>query len=165
MAGFRENAVLSRAAMASSEHLERCVQATLALPAPKASRMRLVQQSEGRAVCRIEATEAVCANTGALSGGDLYGLLDSVAYLAVITMLPDEETGVSHDSHFSLLTMAPLESEVEVRAQVQKRGRNVAFIRVEAFVVTDGGMKLLALATITKSIISLTQRLRHRPGA
>ena len=156
--------MLVTAVMASPEHLDRCVQATLSMPTAKAARMRLVEQSDGRAVCRIEATEAVCANTGALSGGDLYGLLDSVAYLGVITLLPDEETGVSHDSHFSLLTMAPFGSEVEIRSEVQKRGRNVAFIRVEAFVVTDDGMKLLALATITKSIISLKQRLRHRPG-
>jgi acyl-coenzyme A thioesterase PaaI-like protein len=61
--------------------------------------------------------------------------------------------------------MAPLGSEVEVRSEVQRLGRNVAFIRVEAFVVTDGGMKQLAMATITKSIISLKQRLRHAPGA
>ena len=151
--------------MATSEHLQRCVQATLSLPTCKASEMRLIEQSEGRAVCRLTATEAVCANTGALSGGDLYGLLDSVAYLGVITMLPDDATGVSHDAHFSLLTMAPLGSEVEVRSEVQRLGRNVAFIRVEAFVVTDGGMKQLAMATITKSIISLKQRLRHAPGA
>jgi acyl-coenzyme A thioesterase PaaI-like protein len=151
--------------MAISEHLETVANAVLSLPVSKAARMRLVEQSEGRAVCRLEATEAVCANTGALSGGDLYGLLDTVAYLALIPLVPDADTAATHDAHFSLLTMAPLGSEVEIRSEVQRQGRNVAFMRVEAFVVTSDGMKLLALATVTKSIISLEQRLRHRSAA
>ena len=132
------------------------------MPTAKACNLRLIEQSEGRAVCRLDVTEAVTAGTGALSGGDLYGLLDTVAYLGVITLLPDEETGVSHDAHFSLLTMAPLGSEVEIWSSVQKRGRNVAFIRVEAFVLGGDEPKPLALATVTKSLISMQQRLRHR---
>ena len=148
----------------SSDHLELCVQATLGLPSAAACKLRLVEQSAGRAVCRLDVTEGVCAGTGALSGGDLYGLLDSIAYLGLIGLLPDDETGVSHDAHFSLLSMAPLGSEVEIRSVVQKRGRSVAFIRVEAFVLGSGEPKLLALATVTKSIISMKRRLRHKPA-
>ena len=149
----------------SAAHLELCVRTTLSLPSGAACNLRLVEQSAGRAVCRLEVTEAVCAGTGALSGGELYGLLDSIAYLGVITLLPDDETGVSHDAHFSLLSMAPLGSEVEIRSAVQKRGRSLAFIRVEAFVLGGDEPKPLALATVTKSIISMKQRLRHRPNA
>lgn len=146
-------------------HLELCVRTTLSLRTAAACNARLIEQSPGRAICRLDVTEEVCAGTGALSGGDLYGLLDSIAYLGVITLMPDDETGVSHDAHFSLLSMAPLGTEVEIRSSVQKRGRSVAFIRVEAFVLGGDEPKPLALATVTKSIISMKQRLRHRPGA
>jgi len=148
----------------SADHLDLCVRTTLALPSAAACKLRVVEQSSGRAVCRLDVTEEVCAGTGALSGGDLYGLLDSIAYLGLITLLPDDETGVSHDAHFSLLSMAPLGTEVEIRSVVQKRRRHVAFIRVEAFVLGAGEPKLLALATVTKSIISMKQRLRHKPA-
>lgn len=148
----------------SSDHLDLCVRTTLALPSAAACNLRVVEQQPGRAVCRLDVTEGVCAGTGALSGGDLYGLLDSIAYLGLITLLPDDETGVSHDAHFSLLSMAPLGTEVEIISVVQKRGRHVAFVRVEAFVLGAGEPKLLALATVTKSIISMKQRLRHKPA-
>ena len=148
----------------SPDHLDLCVRTTLALPSAAACNLRLLEQSPGTALCRLDVTDAVCAGTGALSGGDLYGLLDSIAYLGVITLLPDDETGVSHDAHFSLLSMAPLGTEVEVRSAVQKRGRSLAFIRVEAFVLGGDEPKPLALATVTKSIISMEQRLRHRPS-
>jgi acyl-coenzyme A thioesterase PaaI-like protein len=147
---------------ATSAHLDLCANASLSLPTAKACNLRLVEQSDGTAVCRLDVTGPVTGGTGALSGGDLYGLLDLVAYLGLISELPDDETGVSHDAHFSLLTMAPLGAEVEIRSSVQRRGRNVAFIRVEAFVLGGPEPKLLALATITKSIMSLEQRLRHR---
>ena len=148
----------------SSDHLDLCVRTTLALPSAAACNLRVVEQPSGRAVCRLDVTEGVCAGTGALSGGDLYGLLDSIAYLGLVTLLPNDETGVSHDAHFSLLSMAPLGTEVEIRSVVEKRGRHVAFIRVEAFVLGAGEPKLLALATVTKSIISMKQRLRHKPA-
>lgn len=148
----------------SSDHLDLCVRTTLALPSAAACNLRVVEQQPGRAVCRLDVTEGVCAGTGALSGGDLYGLLDSIAYLGLITLLPDDETGVSHDAHFSLLSMAPLGTEVEIISVVQKRGRHVAFVRVEAFVLGAGEPKLLGLATVTKSIISMKQRLRHKPA-
>lgn len=110
----------------------------------------------------MDVTEAVAAGTGALSGGELYGLIDSVAYLAVAPMLPDDEAAVSHDAHFSLMSTAPVGCLVEVRSTVQRRGRALAFIRVEAVIVDGEPEKPLALATVTKSIISMSQRLRHR---
>ena len=94
----------------SPDHLDLCVRTTLALPSAAACNLRLLEQSPGTALCRLDVTEAVCAGTGALSGGDLYGFLDSIAYLG-----GDEP-------------------------------------------------KPLALATVTKSIISMKQRLRHRPA-
>ncbi|MGB5810801.1 MAG: PaaI family thioesterase [Polyangiales bacterium] len=141
------------------------VRKTLGLPSSAAGNLRVVESGEGEVVCRLDVTEALCANTGALSGGELYGILDSVAYLSILTVLSEQEAAVSHDAHFSLMSMAPLGSEVEIHAKVQRRGRSVAFIRVDAFVLGDDTRKPLALATITKSIIPMNVRLRHRSSA
>jgi acyl-coenzyme A thioesterase PaaI-like protein len=149
----------------SPEHLALCVNAALALPTSKACNLRLVSQGNGEAVCQMDVTEAVCAGTGALSGADLYGLLDLIGYLAVTTQLSDEEAAVSHDAHFSLMSTAPLGSVVEVRSAVQRRGRALAFIRVDAFVLGSPSPKHLAMATVTKSLISTEQRMRHRQKA
>jgi len=65
------------------------------------------------------------------------------------------ETTSSHNAHFSLMSMEPLGFDVEIHATVGRRGRNVAFVRVNA-------PKPLALATITKSIIPKNVRLCHR---
>lgn len=147
---------------ASAAHLKLCVDKTLGLRSARACNLRLTEHAAGTAVCRMDVTEAVSAGTGALSGGELYGLLDAIAYLAIVPMLPDDEAAVSHDAHFSLMSMAPLGSEIEIRSEVHKRGKNLAFIRVEAFVLEADQLKPLALATVTKSIISMAQRLRHR---
>lgn len=149
----------------SPEHLQLCVNAALALPTSKACNLRLVSQSKGEALCHLDVTEAVSAGTGALSGGELYGLLDLIGYLAVTTLLSDDEAAVSHDAHFSLMTSAPVGSVVEVRSAVQRRGRGLAFIRVDAFVLADPTPKHLAMATVTKSLMSIKQRMRHRPKA
>ena len=147
---------------ASAEHLAFCVDKTLGLRSARACNLRLVEHAAGSAVCRMDVTEDVAAGTGALSGGELYGLLDSVAYLAVVPMLPDDEAAVSHDAHFSLMSTAPVGAVVEIRSAVQRRGRSLVFIRVEAFVIDGEREKPLALSTVTKSIISMAQRLRHR---
>jgi len=152
----------SAAPAPSPEHLQLCVNAALALPTSKACNLRLVSQTSGEAICQMDVTEAVCAGTGALSGGDLYGLLDLIGYLAITTQLSDTEAAVSHDAHFSLMTAAPLGSVVEVRSAVQRRVRNLAFIRVDAFVLGGSAPKHLAMATVTKSLISTEQRMRHR---
>ncbi|MDH3655748.1 MAG: hypothetical protein OEN21_15885 [Myxococcales bacterium] len=65
------------------------------------------------------------------------------------------ETTLSHDAHFSLISIAPPGSEVEIHATVRRRGRNLAFIRVDA-------PKQLGLATITTWIMPMNVRRRHR---
>jgi len=117
----------------------------------------LSQCVPGDAVASVTVTEALSGGTGQLNGTELYGLLDCSAWFAVALMLGTDEAAVTHDAHFSIVATAPTGSEVTFRAHVDKRGRTLAFVSVEA----AAGDRLVARATITKSIISLAQRMRH----
>jgi acyl-coenzyme A thioesterase PaaI-like protein len=111
----------------------------------------------GLATAGLTVSEELAGGTGHLNGTELYGLLDCAAWFAVALMLEDDEAAVTHDAHFSLLSVAPVGAEVRFSARVEKRGRALAFIRVEAQV----GEKLVATARITKSIIAHSVRMRH----
>ena len=112
----------------------------------------------GEALGVVHVTDALAGGTGQLNGTELYGLLDCTAWFAVALQLAPEEAAVTHDAHFSILATAPVGSEVTFRAHVDKRGRTLAFVSVEA----RTGERMVARATVTKSIIPLSQRLRHK---
>jgi len=145
----------------SPEHLDLCIRRTLEMPIARQVNLRMVERGPGRAVCRFDVTEAASLGSGHLNGGELYGLLDYVAYLAVASVLPDDEAAVTHDAHFSILSAAPRGVEVEVSASVEKRGRTTAFMRVEARILGAGEARLAALATVTKTILPMDVRKRH----
>ena len=115
----------------------------------------------GEARGELVVTDALAGGTGQLNGTELYGLLDCTAWFAVALMLGPEEAAVTHDAHFSIAATAPVHSTVSFHARVEKRGRTLAFVSVEA----RTGERLVARATVTKSIIPLAQRLRHAPQA
>lgn len=120
----------------------------------------LLDCGAGQARARVFVTDALAGGTGQLNGTELYGLLDCTAWFSVALLLDADEAAVTHDVHFSILATAPLGSEVTFDAHVDKRGRNLAFVSVRAHV----GERLVARATVTKSVISLAQRLRHAKG-
>lgn len=146
----------------TAEHLALCVSATLDLPISRACGLRLVEQAPGHARCRLDVTEAVSLGSGQLNGGELYGLIDYAAYLALTTLLPDAEAAVTADAHFSILAPAPRGSQVELDAHVERRGRSLAFSRVEVRLLGEGEPKTVALGTVTKSILSMERRLRYK---
>ncbi len=118
---------------------------------------RLEEQSEGHARGGLHVTPELAGRVGHLNGTELYGLLDCTAWFAVAKTLATNEAAVTHDAHFSLLGVAKVGSEVSIVADVVKRGRTTAFVRVTA--EADG--KMFALATITKTIVPLDVRMRH----
>lgn len=89
-------------------------------------------------------------------GAGLSGLMEAVFLLGEPTI------GCLSDRWGRAFVSAIPGSVVEIRSAVQRCGRNLAFIRVEAFVLEPEVHKPLTLATVTKSIISMAQRLRHR---
>jgi acyl-coenzyme A thioesterase PaaI-like protein len=111
----------------------------------------------GVALGHVHVSQSLAGGTGQLNGTELYGLLDCTAWFSVALMLGPDEAAVTHDVHFSILSAAPVGSDVSLKARVDKRGRHVAFVSVEA----HASDRFVARATVTKSIIPLSQRLRH----
>jgi uncharacterized protein (TIGR00369 family) len=85
-----------------------------------------------------------------LHGGILSLLCDVASYAALLSALPDDMVGATHDIHVSAMRPAPLGSRVVFEAQVLRRGRSVAFIHVDVRVKDE----LIAVAQVTKSLRS-----------
>jgi len=132
----------------------------LAMPFLVRCGFALVSHATGRATGQLVVSESLAAGTGRLNGTELYGLLDCAAWCAVASTLAPDEAAVTHDAHFSLVSVARLGSVVTFDAKVEKRGRSIAFVTVEAR--ADGS--LFARATVTKSIVPLSVRMRHAPA-
>jgi acyl-coenzyme A thioesterase PaaI-like protein len=54
--------------------------------------------------------------------------------------------------HVSLLRSVPKGEDVELRAEVIRRSTNLAFIRCDAWRLSNVGEELVATATVTKSL-------------
>ena len=142
------------------ERRERIVAYAKQLPFLFRCGYELLECAPGAAQGRVHVSESLAGGTGQLNGTELYGLLDCTAWFSVALMLGQDEAAVTHDVHFSILSAAPVGSDVVLRATVDKRGRTLAFVSVEA----HAGDRFIARATVTKSIIPLTQRMRHAKG-
>lgn len=142
--------------------LERFREQTLNLPYHRFCGLRLIHQAPGEATCRFEVDEHTAGGGGYLHGGILYGLLDVCAYFAVIPMLGPGYWAMSHDVHFALLGPAYGGATVELRAKVDRKGRRIAFTRVEAWRVGADSEELIATGTVTKSIV-LSERVKRAP--
>ncbi len=134
---------------------------TLEMAAVQLAGLELVKQEPGCAVTRFNVTEPISAGSGSLHGAVLYGLLDVTGFLAVLPMLATDKGVVTHDAHFSVLSQVPRGHDVELRADVERLGRSIAFIRVEAYDVSDSPERLLATAKVTKSVLDLSRRLKY----
>lgn len=112
-----------------------------------------VRQEAGRAVCRFPVNRNTANAFGLLHGGILYGLMDLTCVVALVPLLKDNETPVSHDVHFSILRPAPEGFDIEMRSEVVKSGKTIAFLKCDAYRVTDAQDILIATGSVTKSII------------
>lgn len=130
----------------------------LAAPLHAGARLRIVEQADGLARVRFDVTPLISGPTGMLHGGVLYALLDTACYLALLPAL-DGHDAVSHDAHFSIVRPVDAGSTVEIRSSVERKGRNLAFLRAQAFRVVEGQeFPLVALGTVTKTVLA------KRPG-
>ncbi|MCB9663998.1 MAG: PaaI family thioesterase [Alphaproteobacteria bacterium] len=146
----------------SPAHLAHCNEHMLGLSMSRAAELSLVEQGPGRAVTRARVTPAVTGGHGGLDGTALYALLDYTAFLAVVTALDDAESAATHGASFTLTDAAPAGAELELTATLERRGRHVAFLSVRAAWVADGGERTIAFASVTKSVMPMTQRTRPR---
>jgi len=114
--------------------------------------LRLVDQQPGKAVTRFTVTGNVVNMNHTLHAGLLYGLMDATGFLALITVLKPDELAATHDLHVSVMRPVLKGEDVEIRAEVIRRGGSVAFIRCEAWRIGLGNASLAATGTVTKSL-------------
>ncbi len=116
--------------------------------------LQLISQSPGKAVTRFSVDGNSVSLADELHPGLLYGLMDATTFLALITVLKPEELAVTHDLHVSVLRPACKGMEVELHADVIRRGTRLAFLRCDAWRVGGRDTRLIATANVTKSLSS-----------
>jgi uncharacterized protein (TIGR00369 family) len=114
--------------------------------------LHLISQSPGKAVTRFPVDGNSVNMADDLHSGLLYGLMDATSFLALITVLRPEELAVTHDLHVSIMRPACKGMEVELHADVVRRGTRLAFLRCEAWRVSGHDTRLIATAKVTKSL-------------
>lgn len=114
--------------------------------------LTLRRQEPGKAIARFRVDGNALNMSGVLHSGVLYGLMDAASFLALVTVLKPEELATTHDIHVSVMRPVPKGEEVELRAEVIRRGINIAFIRCDAWRLAATGEQLAATATVTKSL-------------
>jgi len=97
---------------------------------------------------RLQVKPSALNAVGGLHGGAIAAVLDVAAYLAVLSALEADEEATTHAFAASYLDAAAHGEELTATAQLLRRGRHVAFVAAEL----RGGDRLLATATVTKSI-------------
>lgn len=107
--------------------------------------------SEGKAHVSFTVRESMLTPGSSLHAGYLYTVCDLAAYVALMTELKSGEGAVTHDLHVSVMRAAQPGERVDIRAEVVRRGRSIAFVDARAF----AGDRLLASAHATKSLVPI----------
>ena len=133
----------------SSDLLTTRVQGVLDVPLHRFLGMRLRDPERPQDGLVIPVGDAAINNAGVLHGGVATAVLDVACYLALLPHLSAEENAVTHDASSSLMKAVARDAELEVVADVVRRGRSLAFLQAQALV--DG--RPVALGKVTKSIL------------
>jgi acyl-coenzyme A thioesterase 13 len=110
--------------------------------------MKLVSAEDGKAVVRLEVTEAVQNWGGTLHGGAIATLVDDAGTCAIISKDRDHRPGVTTDLNVSYFNPGPGGSFVLAEATVLKTGRTLAYVSVDIKREHDG--VLIAQGRMTK---------------
>ncbi|MEZ0229716.1 MAG: PaaI family thioesterase [Planctomycetota bacterium] len=110
--------------------------------------MKLVSAESGKAVVRLEVTEAVQNWGGTLHGGAIATLVDDAGTCAIISKDRDHRPGVTTDLNVSYFNPGPGGSFVLAEATVLKTGRTLAYVSVDIKREADG--VLVAQGRMTK---------------
>jgi uncharacterized protein (TIGR00369 family) len=135
--------------METTSEVAQATREVLGLPLHRMLGLELVGQEPGAAVARFQAHEDLLGPRGALQSGVIHALMESVCLLAVLPLLAPGEYAVTQDFHASVMRPIRNGLTVELRAKVQRQGKNVAFVDGEAW----GEDQLCYSARVTKSIV------------
>lgn len=104
---------------------------------------------EGESTLNVEVSDEMSNPVGALHGGIIYALCDVAAYSALLSIIDESESGVTHQINVQVLRPVAIGAALSLKGSVIKRGRSLAFIEVKGYV----NNKVVASATVTKSMI------------
>lgn len=136
--------------------LERVRDAVLQQPVHRAAGLELVSAGEGRAVIRYQVNDTTANIQGMLHGGIITMMHDVAVFLAVSTALPSDRHAVTAETQSSILRPANRGETILVRAQVDRVGKTLAFMRSETFAVDAAGKeRLIATGSLTKAVVAL----------
>ena len=90
---------------------------------------------------------------GMMHGGLLYALADVCAYIALLSVLDEGQSGVTHQINFQVMRPVSLGDEISLVSELIKRGRTLTFLETRGYV----NNKLVISATITKSMVLLVR--------
>lgn len=113
--------------------------------------LSLIERVDGTAHFHFTIEQEHANLMGNMNGGVVYAASDMVAYNALLSILPHDKAAVTSDLQVSMLRGGRIGDKVDVRAEVVKLGRTLAFIEVRSFV--DG--KLIATAKLTKAVLDI----------
>jgi uncharacterized protein (TIGR00369 family) len=142
--------------MPSAQNLQQWNEWVLKHPFHRFAGLELVHQEAGKAWCRFQVSDDLTNMAGTLHAGLLHGLFEASCYLALLPLLEDDEHAGTIDLHVSVVRAAPRGARIALRAEVLRKGRNVAFVRCEAQ-TAEGGAGTIAVATVTKAIGKASQ--------
>lgn len=122
-------------------------------PLHKACELAVLASGEGRSEIRFAVNDFAGNVIGTLHGGILYAMVDVAAFVALMSVIPRGLHGVTADIQVSVLRPANKGEQVWLRGRVDRVGRTLANMRVEAVVPTDQGERLIATGTVVKALI------------
>lgn len=112
--------------------------------------IRQLESHDGEGSLLLRVGPSIINPNEKLHGGILYAFSDVCAYLALLSLLNQNQQGVTHDLHISVMRAANLGDELKFNAKVSKLGRNIAFIKTQVYRKDE----IISEATVTKSIIN-----------
>lgn len=130
--------------------LQKLINKVMALPYHKFINFEIL--SYGKGTCKIEVTVSphLLNAFDAVHGGTHYIVCDVAAFIAICTVCPDGYLAVTSDINISILS-AGYSGKLTYKASILKTGKRIGFIETKVF---DDDKKLIAVARITKSLVS-----------
>jgi uncharacterized protein (TIGR00369 family) len=138
---------------ASAAYRATATERILAHPLHRACGLEVLASADGRSEITFAVNDFTGNIIGTLHGGILYAMMDVAAFMALLPVLPEGLHGVTADIQVSVLRAARAGDVVHVRGRVDRVGRTLANMRTEAFLPTPEGERLIATATVVKSLI------------
>jgi uncharacterized protein (TIGR00369 family) len=136
--------------------LERERDGVLNQPVHRGAGLEIVTAAEGRCEIRYQVNDTTANPHGMLHGGIICLMHDVADFLAVASLLPADKHAVTAETHTSILRPANRGETITVRAQVDRVGKTLAFMRCETFATdASGKQRLIATGSLTKAVTAV----------